>query len=94
MIKLEQNYRSTNQILKACNAVINLSNQAYAKELWSERANNRKPALVAVDDDTAQAKYIANQIIKAKEEGVPFQFQAVLMRASHHSLKLELEFAP
>ena len=93
VIKLEQNYRSTNQILKACNAVINLSNQAYAKELWSERANNRKPALVAVDDDTAQAKYIADQIIKAKEEGVPFQFQAVLMRASHHSLKLELEFA-
>jgi DNA helicase-2/ATP-dependent DNA helicase PcrA len=93
VIKLEQNYRSTNQILKACNAAINLSNQAYAKELWSERPNGMKPKLVSVDDDAAQAKYIADQIIQAKEEGVPFHSQAVLMRASHHSLKLELEFA-
>jgi DNA helicase II / ATP-dependent DNA helicase PcrA len=93
VIKLEQNYRSTNQILIACNATINLSNQAYAKELWSERPNGVKPRLVSVDDDAAQAKYIADQVIQAKEEGVPFQSQAVLMRASHHSLKLELEFA-
>jgi DNA helicase-2/ATP-dependent DNA helicase PcrA len=93
VIKLEQNYRSTNQILKACNATINLSNQAYGKQLWSERPNSVKPKLVSVDDDAAQAKYIADRIIQAKEEGVPFQSQAVLMRASHHSLKLELEFA-
>jgi DNA helicase II / ATP-dependent DNA helicase PcrA len=92
VIKLEQNYRSTNQILKACNATINLCNQAYAKELWSERPDNKKPKLVSVDDDAEQAIYIADQIIRAKEEGVPFQSQTVLMRVSHHSLKLELEF--
>lgn len=93
VINLEQNYRSTNQILKACNAVINLSTRAYAKNLWSDRPRLGKPRLAVVENDAAQATYIANQILCAKENGVPFRAQAVLMRSSHHSQKLEIELA-
>ncbi|MDA9467520.1 ATP-dependent helicase [Bradyrhizobium sp. CCBAU 53415] len=91
VINLEQNYRSTNQILKACNAVINLSTRAYAKNLWSDRPNLGKPRLAVVENDSAQATYIANQVLRAKEEGIPFRAQAVLMRSSHHSQQLEIE---
>ena len=91
IIKLEQNYRSTGPILKACNAVINLSQQSYIKKLWSERTSKKKPRLVTVEDDAGQARHVADQIIAAKEEGLPFASQAVLMRASHHSQKLEIE---
>jgi DNA helicase-2/ATP-dependent DNA helicase PcrA len=79
--------------LDACNGVINLSRQAYAKKLWSQRASKIKPRLVTVQDEAEQAKYIADEVLRAKEEGVPFSSQAVLMRASHHSLKLEIELS-
>jgi DNA helicase-2/ATP-dependent DNA helicase PcrA len=93
IIKIEENYRSTGPILDACNGVINLSRQAYSKKLWSKRASKIKPRLVTVQDEAEQAKYIADEILRAKEEGVPFASQAVLMRASHHSLKLEIELS-
>ena len=48
IIKLEQNYRSTQPILDACNAVIALSQEGYAKTLWSDRRSKVKPALIEV----------------------------------------------
>jgi len=91
IIKIEENYRSTGPILDACNGVINLSRQAYSKKLWSKRASKIKPCLITVQNEADQARYITDEILRAKEEGVPFSSQAVLMRASHHSLKLEIE---
>ena len=93
VIDLEQNYRSSNPILKACNAVINLSEQGYRKKLWSERPTFGKPELRIVTDDADQARHIAESILHAKEQGVPFRSQAVLMRSSHHSQKLEIELS-
>jgi DNA helicase-2/ATP-dependent DNA helicase PcrA len=93
IINLEQNYRSTNPVLKACNAVINLSKHGYRKRLWSERPSLGKPELRIVKDDADQARQIAESILCAKEQGIPFRSQAVLMRSSHHSQKLEIELS-
>ena len=52
---------------------------------------SQKPYLTTVADEAAQARYVAKQILKAREAGVPFKQQAVLVRAGHHSAQLELE---
>jgi hypothetical protein len=48
---------------------------------------------LAVVDETAQARYVAQQILDAREAGVPLKSQATLFRASHHSAQLEIELA-
>jgi DNA helicase-2/ATP-dependent DNA helicase PcrA len=93
IIKLEQNYRSTQPILKSCNGVIGLAKAGFSKTLWSNRRSNVKPAIISVTDERAQAGLVARQILKAREEGVPLRSQAVLFRASHHSAQLEIELA-
>ena len=91
VITLEQNYRSTQPILDAANAVIEFAKERFTKNLFSERQSKEKPGLTIVDDTIAQARYVAEQILKAREEGVSLKSQAVLFRASHHSAQLELE---
>jgi DNA helicase-2/ATP-dependent DNA helicase PcrA len=93
IIKLEQNYRSTQPILKACNGVIELAERGFSKDLWSNRRSKVKPAIISVTDERAQASLVAQQIVKAREEGNSLKSQAVLFRASHHSAQLEIELA-
>ena len=93
IIKLEQNYRSTQPILAACNGVIGLAKAGFSKTLWSKRRSTVKPAIISVADERAQASWVAEQILKAREEGVPLKSQAVLFRVSYHSAQLEIELA-
>jgi len=93
VITLEKNYRSTQPILEACNAVIGFAKERFTKNLFSDRQSKQKPGLTTVADETAQARYIADQILRAREEGVSLKSQAVLFRASHHSAQLEIELA-
>lgn len=93
VITLERNYRSTQPILAASNAVIGLAAERYAKDLWSERPSEQKPLLVAVPDGQEQARYIAEQVLDNREQGTTLKSQAVLFRAGHHSALLELELA-
>jgi DNA helicase II / ATP-dependent DNA helicase PcrA len=93
IITLEQNYRSTQPILDACNKVIEPAKDRFTKNLFSNRQSKQKPRLTTVADEPAQARYVADQILRALEEGVPLKSQAVLFRASHHSALLELELA-
>jgi ATP-dependent DNA helicase UvrD/PcrA len=93
VITLEQNYRSTQPILEACNAVIGFAKERFTKNLFSHRQSKQKPGLTTVADETAQARYVADQILRAREEGVSLKSQAVLFRASHHSAQLEIELA-
>jgi DNA helicase-2/ATP-dependent DNA helicase PcrA len=92
-ITLERNYRSTQPILAGCNAVIGLARQGYRKQLYSDRVAAQKPLLVTVKDDTAQASYVAERILAAREEGLALRAQAVLFRTSSHSAAVELELA-
>jgi len=91
LITLEQNYRSTQPILAAANAVIDLASERFTKNLWSDRPSSELPALVNVADDTAQAGYIVQTILANREAGIRLKSQAVLFRASHHSAMLEVE---
>ena len=93
VITLEQNYRSTQPILDACNKVIGFANERFTKNLRSERRSKQKPLLTTVEDETAQARYVAQKILAAREAGVALKSQATLFRASHHSAQLELELA-
>src|SRR5260370_24171103 len=91
IITLEQNYRSTQPILTAANAVIGLAAERHKKNLRSDRPSAERPLLVSVRDEAEQARYVAEQILEHREASVPLKQQAVLFRASHHSGSLEIE---
>jgi DNA helicase II / ATP-dependent DNA helicase PcrA len=93
VVKLEQNYRSTQPILAASNAVIALSPQRHEKTLWSERPTGRRPQLVTCLDDAEQCEEICRLILEHRERGALLKQQAVLFRAAHHSDRLEIELA-
>ena len=91
IITLEQNYRSSQAILEASNAVIALSGQRFSKRLWTDRAGGGRPILAHVGDETDQARYVAMRVLAAREAGAKLKSQAALFRASSHSAALELE---
>ena len=91
LIPLEQNYRSTQKILDATNRVIGEADERHSKELWSSRGGGSLPVLVTCSDEDAQTTYVIDQILDRREKGVPLKQQAVLFRASHHSMALEAE---
>jgi len=84
VIALEENYRSTQAVLDAANALM-------GKKLRSRKGSGPKPRCVTVADDEAQAQYVVKQVLEARERGVLLRRQAVLFRSSHHSDVLELE---
>jgi DNA helicase-2/ATP-dependent DNA helicase PcrA len=90
---LQRNYRSTQPLLDAANAVIALAGQRFAKTLWTDRLSSAKPQLVLVDDEAAQARWVADEVLRQREQGTRLTRQAVLFRTSHHSAALELELA-
>jgi DNA helicase-2/ATP-dependent DNA helicase PcrA len=93
IIKLEQNYRSTQPILTATNHVIAASAERYAKELWSQRNGGEKPWLMNCGDEDEQAEFVVEKVLDHREAGLQLRQQAVLFRASHHSILLEAELA-
>ena len=92
-VTLERNYRSTQPILAASNAVIDAARERFTKNLWSDKASAQRPRLVSVGDEATQARYVVEQILAAREEGMKLKQQAVLFRAAHHSAALEIELA-
>ena len=93
VVTLERNYRSTQPILDAANAVIGLAPERFAKELRGIRASGAKPQLVAVRDEADQASCVAERVLAHREAGIALKSQAVLFRSSHHSAQLEVELA-
>ena len=93
VVTLEQNYRSTQPILAAANAVIGQAAERYRKELFSTRGAQQRPYLAMVRDDLAQVEHVARQILANREAGLALRDQAVLFRTASHSAALELELA-
>ena len=91
IITLDRNYRSTQPILAAANGVIGLARERFTKNLWTDRTSSMKPRLVAVRDETDQARYIVDCVLSCREEGSQLRQQAVLFRTSSHSGPLEIE---
>jgi DNA helicase-2/ATP-dependent DNA helicase PcrA len=92
VLTLTRNYRSTQPILDASNAVIALAAERYNKQLWSD-VQGAKPLLVTVADEMAQARWVADEVLRQREGGLKLKQQAVLFRTGHHSAALELELA-
>jgi DNA helicase-2/ATP-dependent DNA helicase PcrA len=91
IVTLERNYRSTQPILAASNAVIALAAERFTKNLWSSRESSLRPQLIAVRDEGDQARYVVDRVLQNREAGLALKSQAVLFRASHHSDTLEFE---
>ena len=91
VVTLEQNYRSTQGVLDAANALIAEGQRQYRKTLQATRGRGERPLYVTVADDQAQADYVVSQVLEGRERGVALKRQAVLFRSSHHSDLLELE---
>ncbi|MES2635242.1 MAG: ATP-dependent helicase [Pseudomonadota bacterium] len=93
IVTLERNYRSTQPVLEASNAVIGDARERHAKNLWTDRASTILPQLVLVPDEAMQARWVADQVLRQREAGFTLKSQAVLFRTSTHSAALELELA-
>ncbi len=93
VVTLEQNYRSTQPILDATNQVIALARERFRKDLRTDRQEGERPRLVHCEDEEDQTEYVIRQILERREAGIDLRHQAVLFRASHHSMMLEAELA-
>jgi DNA helicase-2/ATP-dependent DNA helicase PcrA len=91
IVTLDRNYRSSQPILAAANAVIELASERFTKNLWTERSSVERPQLVAVRDEADQARYVVEQVLANRGAGMSLKQQAVLFRTSHHSGPLEVE---
>jgi DNA helicase-2/ATP-dependent DNA helicase PcrA len=91
VVTLTQNYRSTQPILNASNAVLALASEGYLKRLFSTKLSGEKPQFVQAADESAQVLYIVEHLLEHREAGIELKHQAVLFRAAHHSAALEVE---
>ncbi len=90
VIKLEQNYRSTNTILAAANAVIKNNPRRRPKQLWSSKGQGNKIRLAAFVDDEEEARVVVEEIEADRlMYRVPWREQAILFRTNQQSRSLE-----
>ena len=90
IIKLEQNYRCTGNILKAANYVIKNNEAKYEKKLWTENEEGKLPCIYQGDDEYDEARYIVEQINHLKvEEYYKYSDFAILYRMNSQSRAIE-----
>ena len=88
-IALEQNYRSTNSILDAANAVISNNRERKPKELWSDLGDGEPVRVVEVEDEHAEARFVAAGIASLVEQGFSGDEVAIFYRTNAQSRVLE-----
>jgi DNA helicase-2/ATP-dependent DNA helicase PcrA len=91
VIKLEENYRSTQPILNVANSIMEDVKESYKKKLFSKIEGGETPVVVSARDENEQSRFVAQRIDELREEGVPLTEIAVLFRSSSHSFDLEIE---
>jgi DNA helicase-2/ATP-dependent DNA helicase PcrA len=89
VIKLEQNYRSTQTILSAANAVIAHNRAQKPKSLWTEAGDGDKIKIRELDDDRAEARYVVGEIQRLVDEGASRAEIAVFYRMNSQSRQIE-----
>lgn len=94
IIKLEQNYRSSQNVLKLANEVIRKAKEKYTKNLFSTIENPNKPALICSSDLQTEAEFITQRILELhEEENISLNEIAVLARSARMTYNLEVELA-
>lgn len=89
VIRLEQNYRSTQNILDAANNVIENNTGRKGKRLWTEEGTGEKIDVYKADGDYDEAEFIANKMQQLSRDGYRYSDMAVLYRANSSSRTLE-----
>ena len=90
--RIERNYRSVPEILDLSNAAIKANRHRFEKDLQAAREGGAMmPALVPLEDPNAQAHFVAQRILELRDEGVELEDVAVLYRAHHQSMTLQME---
>ncbi|MBK2093117.1 UvrD-helicase domain-containing protein [Francisella philomiragia] len=89
IIKLEQNYRSTKNILKVANSVIKNNDNRMSKELWSAAEDGEKVEVYCAVNERDEAKYIIDKIRQLHDGGVDYSDIAILYRSNYLSRVLE-----
>lgn len=93
VIRLEQNYRSTKQILKAANSVIRNNQGRKDKTLWTDLAEGDKICWYCAGDQNTEARFVADTVLEGVRQGKPYQNYAVLYRTHALSNTLERQLA-
>ncbi|NLX18447.1 MAG: ATP-dependent helicase [Desulfobulbus sp.] len=93
IVKLEENYRSTEPILQLSNAIIANAEKKFTKILFTEKVGGIRPQLAAAANEAAEAGFIVQEIQKLRQNGTSLADIAVLFRSGFHSFKLEIELA-
>lgn len=91
LIKLEENYRSTQDILNFANKIIDDAVEKYPKHLFTRKGNGELPGIISAANENMQSRFIVERILELREEGVPLSDIAVLFRSSFFSFDLEIE---
>ena len=92
IIRIEQNYRSTNNILKAAHAVIANNGSRLGKELWSDAGEGEKICVRGLWDGEAEARWVGEEIEQLQRKGVSLNEVAVLVRAGFQTREFEERF--
>src|SRR6478672_1606661 len=94
VFKIEMNYRSVPEVLEVANAAIAANVRQFRKHLSAIRESKTlRPALVALNDSSEQAQFVAQRILELRDENIDLNDIAVLYRAHYHALELQLELS-
>lgn len=93
IIKLEENFRSTNPILQVANTLLSLAEYKYDKKLFTKKLEGELPGLVKTSTEQEQSQFIAQYCLHLREQGIGLHDIAVLFRNSRDSFDLEIELA-
>ena len=93
-IKLEQNYRSTNNILATANAVIAPNSARYCKNLWSSKGQGEIIRIMRLENGDAEARFVVNAIFDLKASNPDYNYSdfAILYRSNYLSRAFEMAF--
>ncbi|MXP29083.1 AAA family ATPase [Porphyrobacter algicida] len=92
VVKLEQNYRSTPQILAAASGLIDGNSQRLGKTLWTELPAGEKVRVIGVWDAPEEARRVGEEIERMEREGAPLDQIAILVRAQYQTREFEDRF--
>ncbi|MBO9516783.1 MAG: UvrD-helicase domain-containing protein [Porphyrobacter sp.] len=92
VIRLEQNYRSTPQILAAASGLIEANSGRLGKTLWTERGGGEKVRVIGVWDAPEEARRLGEEIERLEREGAPLEGVAILVRAQYQTREFEDRF--
>jgi len=91
IITLEENYRSTQEILDFSNHIIDYAIEKYPKHLFTRKSGGELPGIISASNENLQSRFIVEKVLELCEEGIPLNDISVLFRSSFHSFDLEIE---